>query len=47
LAEERARATSAGMDGYLTKPLTLESFREALITHVGEDARSSIAPPPK
>lgn len=36
LPEERARAAAAGMDGYLTKPLTLESFRGALAERAQE-----------
>ena len=36
LPEERARAVTAGMDGYLTKPLTLESFRGALAERAQE-----------
>jgi len=34
LPVERARAAAAGMDGYVTKPLTLESFRAAMAEHV-------------
>jgi two-component system sensor histidine kinase/response regulator len=34
IAEERAKAFAAGMNGHLTKPLTLETFRAALAEHV-------------
>jgi CheY-like chemotaxis protein/HPt (histidine-containing phosphotransfer) domain-containing protein len=48
LPAERARATAIGMDGYLTKPLTLESFRAAVArySHAGVVAppRPSLAP---
>jgi signal transduction histidine kinase/CheY-like chemotaxis protein len=47
LPEERARAAAAGMDGYLTKPLTLESFRGALAERAPErrSDRPAASPP--
>jgi len=45
LPAERARAAAAGMDGYVTKPLTLESFRAAMAEHVDAEP-TVVAPPP-
>jgi two-component system sensor histidine kinase/response regulator len=47
LDEERQRALAAGMSGYLTKPLTLESFLGALREHVPGALRetASVRPP--
>jgi two-component system sensor histidine kinase/response regulator len=44
LPEERARAQAAGMSGYLTKPLTLDALRVALLEHV--PAASRVLPRP-
>jgi CheY-like chemotaxis protein/nitrogen-specific signal transduction histidine kinase/HPt (histidine-containing phosphotransfer) domain-containing protein len=47
LPGERARASAAGMNGYLTKPLTLDALRGALLEHVPavSDAPAATDPP--
>jgi signal transduction histidine kinase/CheY-like chemotaxis protein len=46
LEEERTRAIAAGMIGYLTKPLTLESFMGALWEHVPQAIREHVSKRP-
>jgi signal transduction histidine kinase/CheY-like chemotaxis protein len=40
LAEDRQRCTDAGMDGYLTKPMTGTALAEMLVRSLGADASS-------
>ncbi len=44
MAEDRQRCADAGMDGYLTKPITAAALYEVLIRHLGHTPQPGEAP---
>jgi signal transduction histidine kinase/CheY-like chemotaxis protein len=44
MAEDRQRCADAGMDGYMTKPITAAALYEVLNRHLGHTPQSSEAP---